>query len=130
MKTLHVTVRLGVGSDDDGAFDKYEATDLHNALCRAFPLCHYDAIEVDELEEGSVLARALELRGLSLQIHDNPITNRWVVWLHAPDDPSVIHVVSHENLPTAIGLAFAEYDDENHDDDDDEDDDEPPQVPS
>ena len=50
MKTLHVTIRLGVGPDDDGAFDKCSAGDIWNALCRAFPLCSCSAIEVEPVD--------------------------------------------------------------------------------
>jgi hypothetical protein len=47
MKTLHVTIRLGVGPGDDGSFDDFDARSIWNALCRAFPLCRGEAIVVE-----------------------------------------------------------------------------------
>jgi len=49
MKVLHVTIELGVGPDDDGAFDVATAETIHWALCRAFPLCRMSAIVVHEI---------------------------------------------------------------------------------
>lgn len=47
MKTLHVTIRLGVGPDDDGAFDAFKPADIWQALCKAFPFCRGGAIQVE-----------------------------------------------------------------------------------
>jgi len=109
VKTLHVTIRLGVGPEDDGAFDGFDAQQLQHALCRAFPLCNGSAIEVEGLDESSVIAEALSEREAGIEIE--PVLGGWVVVLFDVVEPGTYVSAQHTNIATALGLAFAKWDD-------------------
>lgn len=50
-----MTIQLGVGPDDDGAFDNFEAKDIHVALCQAFPLCRMSEIAVYDITPAGIV---------------------------------------------------------------------------
>jgi len=75
LKTLHVTIQLGVGPDDDGAFDVATAETIHWALCRAFPLCRMSAIAVHEITPAGIVDSELKCTCVATKLgstmHDN-----------------------------------------------------------